>query len=182
MWSIVLAKLQMVVLFLGVNSLSAGFRWYVRWHRKMEGPQQKEGKRCLWIHRVPELLWYALASSAFVVYGTFVSLIIPTRCISIQNPPVWSCYEHTPYFKHVCLNIFWKFCMSICFQVLIMLLINIIRPREVGLPSLSWNWAAEQQGTARYCQGRRLHSQSATGFCFSYRVGITFETNVALGV
>jgi hypothetical protein len=42
------------------NSLSAGFRWYVWRHREMEGSQQKESQRYLWVHRMPELLWYAL--------------------------------------------------------------------------------------------------------------------------
>lgn len=37
-----------------------GFRWHVWWHRKMEGPQPKESKRCLWVYRMPKLLWYAL--------------------------------------------------------------------------------------------------------------------------
>jgi hypothetical protein len=35
--------------------------------------------------------------------------------------------------------------MLLMFQVLTILLINITRSREAGMPNLSWNWTAEQQ-------------------------------------
>jgi len=93
--------------------------------------------------------------SAIVVYehlqfdNTDYYSLISFRRTSIQNPPVSSCYfENTLHHLSIYIfEYFGNFCMSICFQVLIMLLINTIRPREAGLPSLSWNGAAEQQGT-----------------------------------
>lgn len=66
----VLAKLQTCYsFFLSDNWISSIFRWHVWWHREMEGPQSKEGKRCLWIHGMPKLLWYVLYTiSPYLVY------------------------------------------------------------------------------------------------------------------
>jgi hypothetical protein len=147
----VLAKLQTCYsFFLSDNWISSIFRWHVWWHREMEGPQSKEGKRCLWIHGMPKLLWYVLYTiSPYLVY--MQHMLFQMHALIQWKSSIFTLFYIYINTLHIVDVVYLNISIILYVHIFKFSRINhaayVIRPWEVGMPCLSWNWPAKQQGT-----------------------------------